>query len=691
MQKLGTCWLEGTLSVANLEADTLPLVFSSPQDLDLYFNILATLGKRCVHRLKALKLCYIKAREQREAGHLAASSLSLLEGVEMRRGMFVPDDYQVSAASTHHIVCTLQYASFELSRGALDPTYRLLEIAGKSLKDNFTSAHPVLTLLLQHSWANYWRRRHKKSLVVRAAEACIKAWEALKGVEQDFSLYLTVRYMAALAEDEHYRAALGVAKNGVISIPSSAAGSTTQLDVPFSSCYVGRVTLYLLSEESSFTGSSSLGVRGTCQWLLTYTVSLAKAGLYRYQDAQASISLLTSHDVNEAWGEKSRNLRACIDDNVKGSKISKYCLPHEAMHHVVYRQVSKFVSKFAFGQDPNPLAEGMTPVEYVLANQKAKQQGPIVAPTTPVSTSSPTYLDVLLHEVSEEICEVERKETAATKTLLETRQRSLKIEMETAKKTAALLRSASESLQKGFVPAATLAGSRVSVRPATTPIPTPSPTLKGMSSPPPARPKEKTSEGYTLEGREKDLGVTLQIGFREDSENREEAMLNALYPGIYSTSRHRGGGLAISEHELHISASKQYNYVPSCKDLQKKQRILHTMLYNQNQNQYMKTSSFSYRSLQKELRENSAILERRRKKVKEVRSLQQKAQEGVTGDKDNPRNLTTDSAAGPATVFDVMKALYLMQFVIKDGKGMEAVRAPNAMKDVQPPSTMELV
>eukprot|EP00754_Rhynchopus_humris_P045498 Rhum_TRINITY_DN4962_c0_g1::Rhum_TRINITY_DN4962_c0_g1_i1::g.16194::m.16194 len=106
-------WLEGVVST-EYERDTLPLLFSSDDVFNEYYEVLSSKNESFRQPLEMIKARNKRARDQRASGYWQECLDTLAQCLHLRRCVFSDDDFQYTAAVKHHLLSVLNFATYFL-------------------------------------------------------------------------------------------------------------------------------------------------------------------------------------------------------------------------------------------------------------------------------------------------------------------------------------------------------------------------------------------------------------------------------------------------------------------------------------------------------------------------------------------------------------------------------------------------
>ncbi|KAJ9443581.1 hypothetical protein DIPPA_04580 [Diplonema papillatum] len=154
-------WMEGVISV-DFEVETLPLLYASKRDFDVYYETLSEKHTRKRSEFADMKRLCVAARDHRDKGE-AVKALELLSlSLDVRKAVFQPGDYQLVAAQHHLCFAAVHLASYALVKQEASVSYELFAVAKQSIEQHLPlSERPLFLLILFNNWANYWNRRMK--------------------------------------------------------------------------------------------------------------------------------------------------------------------------------------------------------------------------------------------------------------------------------------------------------------------------------------------------------------------------------------------------------------------------------------------------------------------------------------------------------------------------------------------------
>ena len=184
-------WLEGVLN-SEYERDTLPLLFSSDDVFNEYYDVLTTKNETFRQPLDLIKARNKRAREQRSGGYWQECLDTLAQCLHLRRCVFSDDDFQYTAAVKHHVLTTLNFATFFLKEsrtvaskanreGILAKAFQLFKQAEEAAKLVELPHHSAFfRAAVATNLSNYFFRRNKVKAACQQSVNALKHWGRCK-------------------------------------------------------------------------------------------------------------------------------------------------------------------------------------------------------------------------------------------------------------------------------------------------------------------------------------------------------------------------------------------------------------------------------------------------------------------------------------------------------------------------------
>eukprot|EP01063_Lacrimia_lanifica_P012601 TRINITY_DN19255_c0_g1_i1.p1 TRINITY_DN19255_c0_g1~~TRINITY_DN19255_c0_g1_i1.p1 ORF type:complete len:1046 (+),score=355.86 TRINITY_DN19255_c0_g1_i1:110-3247(+) len=210
-------WLEGIVTT-DYERDTLPLIFASDHDFNVYYHALGAKNPRKKFELTRMKDLSARARALRAAGRLPEALACMQGSLAARKEVFHHEDYQVVSAQLHLCLTAVHFASHAFVRQDFPACYELFKAAQKTTTAELTPAErPFIEMILYSNWVGYWYRRGRPSLAARASRSAVanlhKAFGMMGAHIQDtreaqiLLAFFYARYGTAMLRSKDYASA----------------------------------------------------------------------------------------------------------------------------------------------------------------------------------------------------------------------------------------------------------------------------------------------------------------------------------------------------------------------------------------------------------------------------------------------------------------------------------------------------
>lgn len=128
------CWSDAVVMV-NYEAHTLPLLFASQSDYRAYYDTMRWKHPRRVRPLTALQALGDEARIAKAEGRLVDVVALLSEGLQQRKLVFSPQDYQITATQEHLLWSAIHLAVLAHTHGDSRSALHLFRYAAQRIRE----------------------------------------------------------------------------------------------------------------------------------------------------------------------------------------------------------------------------------------------------------------------------------------------------------------------------------------------------------------------------------------------------------------------------------------------------------------------------------------------------------------------------------------------------------------------------
>ena len=227
-------WFEAIIS-SDFEVDTLPLVFASYENFDIYYSTLCSKYPRKKRDTINMRKCCEKARDLRVKGKLIACLDMLQQSLDIRKQVFENEDYQLVAAQHHLCLISIHFASHALAREKTSASYELFNVAKKTIEKTLPgNERPLFEVILYNNWANYWYRRNRPCSTCQAAGMAAVKWGKLMNSLPDSNISsehliigscLNVRFATAQLLNQRYQESHDLLSSVLSSLRSITAES----------------------------------------------------------------------------------------------------------------------------------------------------------------------------------------------------------------------------------------------------------------------------------------------------------------------------------------------------------------------------------------------------------------------------------------------------------------------------------
>jgi len=300
-------WVEGVLT-SEYERDTLPLLFSTNEVFQEYYDALCEKNPPLAAAIKQVQLRNLQAREQRAAGYWQECLASLSQCIHLRRCIFEDDHFQYTGAVNHFLLSVLNFASFFLRESANDPKtkevmlIRAFDLFKKS-QDSLNSVSHIghrafFKAMISNNFANYFHRRRKE----KAASQC--TLDAMKAFSRSrvsaYAFYFQLSAATSYVSSGRFDDAIRKLQSALGLIEQSLDGSNEdEYYDPYDKGGPGPAPPIRFTVQMLF---SDMPIMAACELACCHNMAAAYAGLHKYdQVAQWCGRAMQVAQANEAF------------------------------------------------------------------------------------------------------------------------------------------------------------------------------------------------------------------------------------------------------------------------------------------------------------------------------------------------------------------------------------------------------